>query len=244
MLGVGNTDPEEDNVMNAAAGYRRLAALLLSSVLLVTAAAVAQEPKSEEIANGSRWEVWLALSSWSGLADLEPAAGGSFDSAGYGIGAAAHWPVKTFDGSELLLGMEGAIMAHDSNVPVYLDDFLARDAYVGVSAKWLLGEARNVSLDAGLAYHLLDMAQLDTNYYGAEFQNWEESAAGLFVGGTWDVGAGTSGKSSGISVGLRVHFVEFGTVRDQERFIRPVLGDNAGDISGPLVAVQFGYRSR
>jgi hypothetical protein len=230
--------------MNAAAGYQRLAALLISSALLVTVSAMAQEPQAEEFANGSRWEVWLALSGWSGLADIEPVAGGSFDAAGYGIGAAAHWPVKTFNGSELLLGIEGAVMAHDSNVPVYLDDFLARDAYVGVSAKWLLGDARNVSLDAGLAYHLLDMAQLDTNYYGAEFQNWEESAAGIFVGGTWDVGAGKPGNSSGVSLGLRAHFVEFGTVRDRDSFIRPVLGDDAGAISDPLVVVQIGYRSR
>lgn len=231
--------------MTAATGCRRFAALLLSIVLVVNATARAEEFQSEEIRNGSRWEMWLALSSWSGLADLEPAAGGSFDATGYGIGAAVHWPVRVFEGSKLLLGIEGAIMAHDSNIPVVLDDFLARNAYVGASAKWLLGEARNLSLDAGIAYYLLDMAQLDTNYYyGAEFQSWEESAAGIFVGGTWDVGAARPGKTSGLSLGLRVHFMEFGTVRDHDTFIRPVLGDDAGDISGPLVAVRIGYRWR
>jgi hypothetical protein len=33
-------------------------------------------------------------------------------------------------------------------------------------------------------------------------------------------------------------------VRDQDSFIRPVLGDDAGAISDPLVVVQSGYRSR
>lgn len=230
---------------NTATGFRALAAWLAASVVFASSAAQAQELRSEDIVDGPRWEAWLALSSWSGLADLEPAAGGSFDTAGYGIGVAAHWPLKAFAGSELMLGVEGAVMAHDSSVPVQLDDFLARDAYVGVSAKWLIGKARNLSLDAGLAYHLLDMAQLDTNYYyNAEFQNWEEGAAGIFVGGTWDVGAGKPGKNSGLSLGLRVHFMDFGTVRDEDIFFRPVLGDNAGGISGPLVALQIGYRSR
>lgn len=231
--------------MSAATGYRQTAAWLVSSVLLATGAAGAQEPRSDDIVDGARWELWVALSNWPGLADLEPAAGGSFDTAGFGIGLAAHWPLVAFESSDLLLGIEGAVMAHDSSVPVQFDDFLARDAYVGVSAKWLMGESRNVSLDAGLAYHLMDMAQLETNYYyNGEFQNWEEGAAGIFVGATWDVGAGKRGKKKGLSLGLRVHFMDFGTVRDEDIFFTPVLGANAGEISGPLVALQVGYRWR
>ncbi len=224
---------------------RRFVTWAVACALLATSGARSQELQPEDLVDGPRWELWLALSSWSGLSDLEPAAGGSFDTTGYGIGMAAHWPMMASENSELLLGVEGVIMAHDSSIPVLLDDFLARDAYIGVSAKWMMGEARNVSLDAGLTYHLLDMAQLDTNYYyNAEFQNWEENAAGIFIGGTWDVGAGRPGKNSGLSLGLRVHFVDFGTVRDEDVFFRPVLGDNAGDLSGPLVALQIGYRSR
>jgi len=231
--------------MNAATGYRRFAAALICSALMAHAPATAEELLGEEMTNGSRWEMWLALSSWSALADLDPAAGGSFDTTGYGIGVAAHWPVRPLGRGALLLGLEGAVMAHDSNIPAVLDDFLARDAYVGVSAKWLLGEARNLSVDAGITWHLLDMAQLDTNYYyGAEFQNWEKSAAGVFVGATWDVGAGRPEKNSGLSLGLRVHFVDFGTVRDDDILFRPVLGNDAGAISGPLTALQIGYRWR
>ncbi len=130
-------------------------------------------------------------------------------------------------------------------MPVYLDDLLARDGYLAVSAKWLIGKARSVSLDAGLAYHLIDIAQLDTNFYlPIEFQSWEESAPGLFVGATWDVGAARPGKTSGLALGLRAHFMDFGTVRDEDVFISPVLGDEAGQLQGPLIMLQIGYRSR
>ncbi len=136
-------------------------------------------------------------------------------------------------------------MATESDVPVFLDDLLARDGYLAVSAKWLFGEGRNVSLDVGLAYHLLDIAQLETSFYApVELQGWEESAAGAFVGATWDVGATRPGKTSGLALGLRAHFMDFGTVRDEDVFIRPVLGEDAGRLEGPLLVLQIGYRWR
>ncbi len=218
---------------------------IASGLLLLPAVAGAELPQVEGPADGPRWELWLTVSSWPDLADLEPAAGGGFDDIGYGLGAAVHWPLRRYENSELLLGVEGAIIATDSSVPVFFDDLLARDGYLAVSAKWLAGRTRSFSLDAGLAYHLLDIAQLDTSYYmPLEFQSWEESAPGVFVGATWDVGAARPGRNSGLAIGLRAHFVDFGSVRDEDVFIRPVLGDDAGNLNGPMLTLQVGYRWR
>lgn len=225
--------------------FRHSLFLFILGAMLLPTGAPAQLPQVDGPADGPRWEVWLALSSWPSLTDLEPAAGGGFDSVGYGLGAAAHWPVKQNQNSELLLGVEGAIIATESDVPVFLDDLLARDGYLAVSAKWLFGRARNISFDAGLAYHLLDIAQLETSYYmPVEFQSWEESAVGVFIGATWDVGPVSPEKTSGLALGLRAHFMDFGTVRDEDVFIRPVLGNDAGELSGPLLVLRIGYRWR
>jgi hypothetical protein len=231
--------------MQAMPGIKRALILLVTGSLMAAGTVAAELNTPAESPTGIRTEAWLALSSWPGLSELQPAAGGSFKQIGYSIGAAAHWPVRQLANGELLLGVEGAIMATDSDVPVFLDELLARHAYLAVSAKWRMGTARNVSLDAGLGFHLVNIAQLETDYNSAsEFESWEESAAGLFIGATWDVGAGRPNKNSGLSLGLRVHFVDLGTVRDEEVFFTPVLGADAGELTGPLYVLRIGYRWR
>ena len=230
--------------MKALSRIKSLSIISLAATLFLAGNAAAQHEESERVPGGPRWEVWLALSSWPTLNELQPAAGGSFKGTGYGLGGAAHWPVRRFDNSELLLGFEGAIMATDSDVPVALDELLARHLYLAASGKYVLGEKRSFSLDAGIAFHLVDITQLETDYaFGVEFENWEESAAGAYVGVTWEPGGSQPEKSSGLSVAFKVHFVEFGTVRDEDTYLVPVLGPDAGTLSGPY-SLQIGYRWR
>ncbi len=204
---------------------------------------VADDGTDAPLADRMRGEIWLAVSVWPGLGDLEPAAGGSFRDVGYGLGGSVHWPLKSVQGADVWLGVEGAVMATDSNIPVLLDELLARDAYLAASIKLRLGEARKVALDAGLAYHLLDIAQLDTNYYSfAEFQSWEESAVSPFLGMTWDLGAGKPGRNSGMTLAARAHFPDFGTVRDEDVLAWAVLGRDAGELDDPMFVLQVGYR--
>lgn len=232
-------------MMRVTTGYRQVAALLLSSTLLATGTTGAQQLPSPKTADGSRVELWLALSSWSDLADIEPVAGGSFDAIGYGLGGAVRWPLKTMRTSDLMLGIEGAVMATGSDVPVVLDDLLARDAHIAVSLRWRFGEARKLFVDTGLAFHLLDIAQLETDYNSsAEFESWEETALGAFVGIGRDFGVSSSGRHSGLTLGLRAHFLDFGTVRDEDVLTSVVLGRDAGDLNGPLFVLQIGYRWR
>ncbi len=42
---------------------------------------------------------------------------------------------------------------------------------------------------------------------------------------------------------LKIHFVDFGTVRDDD-FVRPTLGQDAGHLTGPVFMYQVGYRWR
>ena len=43
---------------------------------------------------------------------------------------------------------------------------------------------------------------------------------------------------------MKVHFVEFEQVRDETPFFPATLGQDAGDIAGPVYMFQVGYRMR
>lgn len=231
--------------MNAILNTLRNSALLLSASLILTDTAIAEYYEDEPRSKSVRSEIWLAVTSWPTLSDLHPVVGGSFNSVGYGLGGALHWPLRSMPDANLLIGIEGAVIATGSDIPVFLDELLARDGYLAASMKWMPGKMRKFSLDVGLAYHLLDITQLETDYNSsAEFESWEETALGPFLGMTWDRGAGESGGNSGMTLGLRAHFLDFGTVRDEDVLASVVLGRDAGDLDGPIFVLQVGYRWR
>ena len=233
---MGHNRPREAKEVTKSLSLFRTGALLLALLFVLIDVVSAAEPDVEH--TGARTEIWLALTGWQGLQDLQPVVGGSFKPVGYGIGASAHWPLRAVAGADLMLGVEGAVMATESDIPVYLDELLARDAYLAASAKWKL---RSVMLEAGLAYHLLDITQLETDYNSSiEFESWEETAVGPFVGINWDTGAA----DSGVTLGLRAHFLDFGTVRDEDVLASVVLGRDAGELDGPLIVLRIGYRWR
>lgn len=181
----------------------------------------------------ARWDVAIELPSWPALQDLGFAAGGSFDAVGFGIGGAYHVPVKTYASSELLLGTEISIAATGSDIRGFYEDLLARQFLLGLSAKWLLGAARNFSLDGGIGYYEFDIAEVDTSWWGTlEYEYWSASAGGAFLGATWDIGAGRSGGNGGLSLGVRAHFVDLGTVDGQDR------------LDGPMYSLRIAYSGR
>ena len=229
--------------MNATLHKMRYGVLMIAVSLILIDTAVAGDDIDAPPTDKLRGEIWLAVSSWPALGDLRPVAGGSFNDTGYGLGASVHWPVKSIQSADVLLGIEGAIVATGSDIPVFLDELLARDGYLAASAKWRLGKTHSLALDAGLAYHLLDITQLDTDYYSsAEFQSWEESAVGPFLGMTWNLGAGKPDGDSGMTLGARAHFLDFGTVSDEDVLASAVLGRDAGELDGPMYELRIGYR--
>ncbi len=214
--------------------------MLLTIMILASGALLAQEPASSE--RGTRFELWLGATSWPALGDLQPLATGSFDDIGFGLGGSIHLPVRQFDDSELLLGVDAFVDSTESNISGVIDDLIARHMYVGGSAKWRFGSARNLSLDAGLGFHLVDIAELDSDYLGfVEIEYWESSRLGGFVGATWDFGMGRPGISRGFFLAVKVHFVDFGSVQDEGALLLPLLGQGAGTLDGPIYMLQIGY---
>jgi len=228
-------------------GTRKLPTVLAAALLITAGNLWAHE--SHEAPSGLRWEVWLAATYWPAFSDLQPLAGGSFDSYGFGLGGSAHWPIAETENSEFLLGAELAVLAHDSDVPTFLEDVVGTDGYLALSAKWMLGDTRPVSLDVGYAYHLIDISQVDYDYFdydsdSDDIENWDDSASGPFVGLTWDTWVGKDGKDGGLALAFKVHFVDFDTVRDEDINLSPVLGPDAGALDGPIYLLQIGYSSR
>jgi len=230
---------------------RSLASITACSVvvlaILIASNAAAQErgPEWQPAEGRVRYEVAIGTHSWPGAGDLQPAVGGKFDDVGFNLGAAIHWPVRRFDKSELLLGVDLALMSNSSNVPLILDDVMVRDAYLGPSLKWVFGQRHRYSLDAGITFHEIDIAEVTGSGYGyIETEIWSERAVGGYVGSTVDIGAGTPDKRRGMSLAFRVHFVDFGVVADQNLQFLPTLGPDAGVLSGPIYVFQIGYRWR
>lgn len=221
----------------------RAVCVLLAATML---SGVAFAHEDEPPARSMRWDISLDVPIWPALGDLQPVAAGSFDDAGFGLGMSVHWSVKQFADTELLLGIDGVVAATDSNINGGYEDLLARQIYLGGSAKWLLGDKRNVSLDAGLGYHEVDMAQVDSDWYETwEHEHWSSSELSGYIGATWDIGMGRPHKTGGVFVGFRVHFVDFGRVYDEDTvFAAPVLGADAGTLDGPLYFLRIGYSSR
>ena len=216
--------------------------LATTTLLFFTLPAMA-EPEQLENTSG-RYEVWMGIMGWPGISNLQPLVAGSFDEVGIGLGAAYHGPLKRFEHSEVLVGVDGYIGGTGSDVSGTIDDLIARDLYIGVSLKWALGRSRSVQLDAGLGYHLLDMAQVSTRVFGLEHQAWESNRLGAFVGATWDAWASRDNRTSGLLLAFKVHFVEFGTVHDEDVFLTPLLGSNAGILEGPIYLLQVGFSGR
>jgi len=219
----------------------RAKCLAVASLTMLVVPAFGQDTPPEPL--GSRWDISLDLPVWPALVDLEPVAG-SFRSTGFGLGISGHYPVKEFRNSELLIGGDLSFAATDSSIPLVAGDMLARQMYLGVSAKWLFGRSRNVSLDAGVGYHEVDIAYVNSEWWGSiQTEYWGKERVSGFVGATWDIGAARPENNGGLFIGLRVHLADFGPVYDGQ-YQGPILGPDAGNLDGPMYMVRIGYSGR
>ncbi len=214
---------------------------------IVASNAVAQErgPEQLEAQGRVRYELAIGTQSWPGVGDLQPLGGGTFDELGFNLAAAIHWRVRRFEKSELLLGVDLSLMSNTSDVPLLLDDVMVRDIYLGPSLKWVFGQRHRYSLDAGITFHEVDIAEVAGNAYGyIETEIWSDRAVGGYVGTTMDIGAGIPDKRRGMTLAFRVHFVDFGVVADENLQFLQTLGPDAGVLSGPIYVFQIGYHWR
>jgi len=118
---------------------RKSPAVLAAAILIMAGNLSAQE--SHQGPSGLRWEVWLAATSWPAFNDLQPLAGGSFDSYGFSLGGSALWPIAETDNTELLLGAELAALVHGSDVPTFLEEVVGTGGYLALSAKEERGQS-------------------------------------------------------------------------------------------------------
>jgi hypothetical protein len=225
-------------------GARVWSAVFAAAMLLPGTASLAQDDVEWVTTSRGRYEIAIGAHSWPGLAELNAARDGEFDEGGFNISLAAHWPVRRFAASELLAGVDIGLFANDSNIRFISESVTARNGYLVPSVKWMFGDRHRYSLDAGVGYYLQDIAEVAGEYPMIwETQLWEDGAIGAYVGGTVDFMGGVPSKSRGVMMSLKVHMVDFGTVRDEGR-LPPTLGQNAGSLTGPIYMYQLGYRWR
>jgi len=217
----------------------------IAAVLLAPeGASLAQDDVEWVTTYRGRYEMAIGAHSWPGLADLDAARDGEFEETGFNINLAAHWPIWRFADSELLVGLDLGILTNDSNIRFISETLSARNAYLAPSLKWMFGHGHRYSLDAGLGYYMQDIAEVMVEYpLYAETVLWEEMSPGGYLGGTVDFRGGDPARSRGFMMSLKVHLVDFGTVRDEGR-LPPTLGQDAGRLAGPIYMVQVGYRWR
>ena len=216
--------------------------MITRNLLVLTLLGVAPFASADAAAQferGGRAEIWLNVTSWPALREIEPAAGGLFDATGFGLGGGVWIVLRQFERSELLWGIDGFIAANESNIEGIFDELLARQLYLGGSLKWALGEERSYSLDAGLGYHLVDMAEVGDYGSGIEREVWETSRTSAYLGATWDLPPASLGSRGRWMLGIKAYFADFGTVNGPG----PV-GPDAGRLDGPLYTLQVGYGVR
>ena len=216
-------------------------ALLLVCWLMAVGTQAQAVATEDGVGGGIRSEVALGFSSWNALADLEPVADGKFDDVGYVFSAAIHWPFRRNAGSSLLLGFDVGLFPNESSIEHVSEDLLARGLYLVPSLKWRPAATKRLSLDAGIGYYLVDIAEVvSDNAFYVETEFWQSSALGGFIGGTWNLGSATQGR--GVMIALKAHFFDLGSVNDEDPFLPARLGRDAGKLSGPVYQLQIGYR--
>ena len=225
-------------------GVQLWPAVIAAAILAPGTASRAQDDVEWIMTSRGRYEIAIGAHSWPALANLDAARGGEFDEGGFNISLAAHWPVRRFANSELLAGVDVGLFANESDIRFISESLIARNGYLLPSVKWMFGERHRYSIDAGVGYYLQDIAEVAGEYPIIwETQLWEEGAIGAYLGATVDFLGGLPSKSRGAMMSLKIHLVDFGTVRDEGR-LPPTLGQDAGRLTGPIYMYQVGYRWR
>ncbi len=171
---------------------------------------------------------------WSDLRNLEPAAGGGFDSLGFVVELAGHKHVARWGPADVLIGVDLGIFATQSDIPGITEDFTQRGLYLTPSMKFRFGERRRryLNVEAGLGWYQVDFAELicdDDNFNNIVCieiaEPYDEDTLGGYLGIT-------GGFGRGFIMGLKVHLADFGKVTG--------LGPDTGALKGPIYIFSLG----
>ena len=211
----------------------RIMGTIVGLILPVIAIYAADESASHAPGHWSGTATF-GLITWSDLKDLEPDAGGGFDSLGFIVELAGHNHVARGGSADVLIGVDFGISATQSDIPGNTEDFTQRGLYLTPSIKFRFGERsrRYLIMEAGLGWYQVDIAELicdeDTfnNIVCIEIaEPYDEDTLGGYLG----ISGGFGG---GFIMGLKVHFADFGKVTG--------LGPDTGALKGPIYIFSLG----
>ncbi len=211
----------------------RIMGAIVGLILPVIAICAADESASHAPGHWSGTATF-GLITWSDLKDLEPDAGGGFDSLGFIVELAGHKHVTRWGSADVLIGVDLGIFATQSDIPGNTEDFTQRGLYLTPSIKFRFGERsrRYLNMEAGLGWYQVDIAELicDEDIFNNTVcieiaEPYDEDALGGYLG----ISGGFGG---GFIMGLKVHFADFGKVTG--------LGPDTGDLKGPIYIFSLG----
>ena len=170
----------------------------------------------------------VGLMTWSDLKDLEPAAGGGFESLGFTLEFAGHKHVARWGSADVLVGADFGLFTTESDVPGISEEFTQRGLYLTPSMKIRYGErsGRYLNLEAGLGWYEVDFAELRCDTGCIEIADTFNKD---ILGGYLGISGGFGGW---FIMGLKVHFTDFGQVTG--------LGPGTGDLKGPIYILSLG----
>jgi hypothetical protein len=196
----------------------------------------------------ARFEASAGIHSFGALSDLRPAAGGDFRNGGLGLGGSAHWVMRESEGADLMLGLDFYAFGNDSNVFHVANDVQFRAMQLTPSIRFSFdrGSGPRYLLGLGVGYYEADITELSTYWWGLQTERelWRDSSAGGYISLDIDFPRHRQRKPHGFFMSLRIHSIDFGRVGDERPFGpgSGTLGPDAGDLSGPLTVLHFGYQ--
>jgi len=170
----------------------------------------------------------VGLMTWSDLKNLQPAAGGAFNSLGIVMEFAGHKHVARWGSADVLIGVDLGIISTESDIPGITEDLTQGGLYLTPSIKFRFGERsrRYLNLEAGLGWYQVDFTEWSFCVYcGPVSEPYDEDTLGGYLGIT-------RGFGDGLIIGLKAHFADFGQVTG--------LGPGTGDLSGPIYIFSLG----
>jgi hypothetical protein len=169
------------------------------------------------------------LPRWSALQDLNPEAGGGFNTIGWSLDFGAHHGVAHWGSAEVLLGADFGFFGTEGDIPGVSEDYTQRGLYLTPSAKFRFGEraTRYVDLELGIGWYEVDIVELDCSSSGC--LELDEPFNSDRLGGYVGV---SGGFARWFVMGLRAHMAAFGEVSG--------LGADTGELTGPIVTLNVG----
>ncbi len=209
--------------------------LLAGLVVCLTAGPVFADAPPEKAA-AWEWGFTLGVNSWSDLGDVQSTLGGDFDEYGFALDMFAHKEVGQWGSAAVLFGADLGFFSTDSGIPGIFEGLVQRGVYLTPSVKLRFGERGkgHINLDAGAGWYNTDFAELNCSNYNPFIggpicteigDSFDANAFGGYVGVS-------GGFNRTFTMGLRVHFADFGDVTG--------LPTVSGKLGGPIYTLNFG----